>query len=683
MFTIVLTSAPTSDVSVSLTSSDLTEGTVFPASVTFTTMNWSTPQTVTVTGVDDFVADGSTAYSITTGNATSADPTYNGLGVADVSVTNTDDDVIGVTVSPTSGLVTTELGGTATFTIVLTSQPTSDVSISLMSSNLTEGTVAPASVTFTTMNWSTPQTVTVTGVGDGVFDLNGIYTIVTGAAVSVDVGYSGLAVSDVSVSNSQPPTAYIKASNSGSGDSLGHSIALSSDGTTLAVGAYGEASAAVGVGGNQADNSTASAGAVYIFTRAGSVWTQQAYIKASNTGAGDRFGWAIALSSDGSTLVVGARYERSNATGIGGNQSDNSAAQAGAVYVFSRAGSAWTQEAYVKASNAGAADQFGYSVALSPDGTTLAVGAYGEASAALGVGGNQGDNSVSYAGAVYIFRRAGAVWSQEAYIKASNTGGNDQFGWSVALSSDGATLAVGAWLEKSAATGIDGNGADNSANSAGAVYVFTRAAVMWTQEAYVKASNAGAGDVFGWSVALSSDGNTLAVGAYGEGSSDVGIGGNQADNSAPSAGAVYVFTRAGGTWGQQAYIKASNTEGVDLFGGSVRLSSDGNTMAVGGYGEGSSAVGISGNQADNSASPNAGAVYVFTRMGAAWSQEAYIKASNTDAGDVFGNPVALSSDGNMLAVGAGGEDSSATGIGGNQADNSASNAGAAYVYTAD
>src|SRR5262249_46049315 len=150
------------------------------------------------------------------------------------------------------------------------------------------------------------------------------------------------------------------------------------------------------------------------------------------------------------------------ATGIGGNQADNSAFQAGAVYVFTRSGATWSQQAYLKASNTDAFDEFGASVALSAGGSTLAVGPTRESSAATGIGGNPADNSASLAGAVYVFTRSGATWSQQAYLKASNTDAGDNFGGSVALSADGSTLAVGTRLEASAATGIGGNSADNS-----------------------------------------------------------------------------------------------------------------------------------------------------------------------------------------------------------------------------
>src|SRR2546427_404434 len=143
-------------------------------------------QTVTVTGADDFVADGNVAYTIVTAAATSTDAGYNGLNAADVPVTNTDNDTPGITVTPTSGLTTTESGGTATFTVVLATQPTANVTIGLSSSDVSEGTVSPASLTFTSGNWNTAQTVAVTGVDDFVADGAVAYTIVTAAATITD-----------------------------------------------------------------------------------------------------------------------------------------------------------------------------------------------------------------------------------------------------------------------------------------------------------------------------------------------------------------------------------------------------------------------------------------------------------------------------------------------------------------
>ncbi len=249
---------------------------------------------------------------------------------------------------------------------------------------------------------------------------------------------------------------------------------------------------------------------------------QQGYLKASNTEANDGFGFSVALAGD--TLAVGVPGEASAATGINGNQGSNSAPTSGAVYVFTRTNGVWSQQAYVKASNTEANDEFGYSVALDAD--TLAVGAWLEASAATGIDGNQTDNNAAGSGAVYVFTRTNEVWSQQAYVKASNTEANDRFGFSVALAGD--TLAVGVPGEASAATGIDGNQTDNNAAGSGAVYVFTRTNEVWSQQAYVKASNTEANDEFGFSVAL--DGDTLAVGAWLEASAATGIDGNQTDN---------------------------------------------------------------------------------------------------------------------------------------------------------
>jgi hypothetical protein len=446
---------------------------------------------------------------------------------------------------------------------------------------------------------------------------------------------------------------YVKASNTQGGDRF-YSVAISADGNTLAVGATHEDSAAIGIGGDQSDNTATSSGAVYLFTRIGGLWVQKAYIKASNTGAYDFFGQAVALSDDGSTLAVGAWWEDSDAIGIDGKQSNDNALSSGAVYVFlrgNRDGDVWTQQAYIKASNSEASDRFGYALALSADGNTLAVSSPSEASAAIGIGGDQNDNTATDSGAVYVFTRSTGVWTQQAYIKASSSGANDAFGISVALADDGNTLAVGAGGEDSGTTGV-GSTPDETALGAGAVYVFTRSTGVWAQQAYVKASNTEASDQFGYSIALSGDGNTLAGGAYTEDSAAIGIDGDQTDNTADSSGAVYVFTRSTGIWSQQAYVKASNSEAGDNFGiSSLALSSDGNMLAVSSPSEASNSLGINGGVTDNSALWS-GAAYLFARNGGVWSQQAYIKAPNTEAEDRFGQSVALAGDGSVLAVGA-------------------------------
>ncbi len=457
--------------------------------------------------------------------------------------------------------------------------------------------------------------------------------------------------------------AYVKASTNGSGDYFGRSVAVSGD--TIVVGAPYESSNATGVDGNEDNNSSSSSGAAYVFVRDGDTWTQQAYLKASNTGASDYFGSSVAI--DGDTVVVGAPYEDSSATGIGGSQSDNSATDGGAVYVFVRNGETWSQQAYVKASNAEAGDYFGMSVAV--HGDTIVVGAPYEDSSTTGIGGNQADNSSSSSGAVYVFTRSGTTWSQQAYVKASNTGASDHFGYSVSVYSD--SLVVGAPDESSSATGIGGNQTDNTSGSSGAVYVFTRSGATWSQQAYVKASNTGSGDLFGYSVSLYDD--YFAAGAPMEDGSATGVNGIS-DDGATNSGAAYVFARNLSVWAQQAYVKASNTGPGDQFGYSVSLYDD--YLAVGASGEDSSITGING--ASNDGATNSGAAYALMRSGTSWTQRAFIKASNTEANDNFGYSVAVSE--GTIVIGAYAEDSSATGIDGNASDNTGTNSGAAYVF---
>jgi hypothetical protein len=474
-------------------------------------------------------------------------------------------------------------------------------------------------------------------------------------------GYaSRAAVSPRSGAVQQPPEtfvqeAYLKAFNTQSSQQFGYSVAISGD--TAVVGAHFESSGATGVNGTPTGTILGSSGAAYVFVRSGGGWTQQAYLKASNTRAAANFGESVAISGD--TIVVGAV-----AAAV-----PPSLVSTGAAYVFVRTGNAWSQQALLSASNLGPGDQFGKSVAISGD--TIVVGAHREASAAAGVDADQDDNSALQAGAAYVFVREGSTWTQQAYLKASNPDVDDFFGFSVSVSGD--TVVVGAPSEDSHATGIDGDQASDTASLAGAAYVFWRTGETWTQQAYVKASNTFQGQQFGYSVAVSRD--TLVVGSRLETSLGTGVNGDQTTNRASAVGAAYVFERNSGTWSQHAYLKASNAGQFDQFGYAVAISR--NVIVVGAIEEDSSATGINGNQADNSLT-GAGAAYVFVRSGGDWSQHSYLKASNTGLEDSFGNAVAVS--GGTIVVGAFFEWSNATGVNGNQADNSAFQAGAAYVF---
>ena len=454
--------------------------------------------------------------------------------------------------------------------------------------------------------------------------------------------------------------AYLKASNTGAGDIFGSTVAVSGD--TVVIGAQQEDSGATGVNGVGSETSF-EAGAAYVFVRSGATWTQQAYLQASNAEDNDLFGQTVAISGD--TVVVGAYRESGSAIGVNGPVNEG-ARSAGAAYVFVRSGTTWAQQAYLKASNTGSGDLFGVSVAVSGD--TVVVGAPSEDSSATGVN-STANELAGQSGAAYVFVRSGTTWSQQAYLKASQVSESDNFGFSVAVA--GNTVVVGAPFEDSSATGVNGT-ADELAGDAGAAYVFVRSGTTWSQQAYLKASQVSESDNFGGSVAVAGD--TVVVGALSEDGSAAGVNGT-ADELSGQSGAAYCFVRSGTTWTQQAYLKASNTGKGDRFGKSVAVAGD--TVVVGATSEDGSATGV--NSTADELAGQSGAAYCFVRSGTTWTQQAYLKASNTGANDGFGASVAVSGD--TVVVGALAEGSGATGINGNQNNNSAFESGAVYVFT--
>jgi hypothetical protein len=213
-FDVVLDSEPTGDVTIGLSVSDPSEGSLSDMSLTFTAANWDTPQTVTITGEDDDIDDGDVSYNVITQPATSADGNYDGIDPVDVDVVNADDtDTTGITVNPTSGLITTEAGGTDTFDVVLDSEPVFPVDIPVSTDNPSEGLISDDGITFGSSltltfdesNWDTPQTVTIEGQDDAIrADGDILYNIVTGDPTSGDANYNNLTagdVPDVSVTN--------------------------------------------------------------------------------------------------------------------------------------------------------------------------------------------------------------------------------------------------------------------------------------------------------------------------------------------------------------------------------------------------------------------------------------------------------------------------------------------------
>lgn len=385
--------------------------------------------------------------------------------------------------------------------------------------------------------------------------------------------------------------ALLRASNATAELEFGSCIAL--DGDTLAVGAW------------QEDTGGQNSGAVYVFTRNGGTWSEQAFLKASAVIEFAEFGRAVAL--DGDTLVVGE---------LNTNQAR----------VFTRSGGIWTERAVL--SGAGLAPyRYGFAVAISGD--TIAVSSPYDDEIF-------GPDYLESAGSVYVYTGSGASWTQTARLTASNPGEEDLFGYDIAL--DGDTLVVGAPFEDSSSTGV-GSAANDSGDDNGAAYVFTRSGPNWSQQAYLKPSQSSVTDLFGVSVDVSGD--RVAVGAPLV--DDIGF-----DN-----GRAYVFERNGGAWNQTVELAGDNTGVDDTFGWSVAL--EGSTLVVGAKQEASAATGTNPTPNDNG--DLVGAVYVFMLEGATWSQRVFAKASNSENGDVFGTAVAIS--GETVASSAPFEDGSA------------------------
>ncbi len=371
----------------------------------------------------------------------------------------------------------------------------------------------------------------------------------------------------ISSDNSEVCTIYnddmkLLASDAAAGDWFGFSVSVSGD--TAVIGAYLD------------DDGGRDSGSAYVFRRSGTSWVQEAKLTASDAAAGDYFGWSVSVSGD--TAVIGA-YRDNHGVGL----------YSGAAYVFKRSGTSWVQEAKLTASDAAEGDWFGFSVSVSGD--TAVIGALVD------------DDGGRDSGSAYVFKRSGTSWVQEAKLRASDAGANDQFGFSVSV--DGDRVVIGAY-------GYDDGG--------GWAYVFKRSGTNWVQEAKLTASDAGAHDRFGVSVSLSGD--TAVIGAYKD------------DTAGWKAGAAYVFTRSGTTWTQEAKLTASDA-GANYFGFSVSVSGDRAMMG---------AIG------DNNAGSWSGAAYVFKRSGTTWTQEAKLTASDAARGDSFGRSVSVSGDRAMIGA---------------------------------
>ena len=380
-------------------------------------------------------------------------------------------------------------------------------------------------------------------------------------------------------------------------DELGWAVAIA--GNTAVVGAR---NADPDLGGGP----LANAGAAYIFVRSGSSWILEARLTAKDAKAGDTFGVSAAI--DGETVVIGAT----------GSDGEN-AADAGAAYVFTRAGIQWTQKAKLIAADAAKEDNFGVSVGI--DGNTIVVGADGEDPGGYLLEG----------GAAYVFIQRAGEWSQKAKLMATDPELGDYFGTAVAIS--GNRIVVGA---------TEAN--PFGKRGPGKAYLYEGSGNSWWPLAKLTLDDGRSGDYFGKAVALF--GQTLVIGAP---FADPDLGNGRITN----AGAVYVYSPHGGRWEQRAKLTAADAAIFDQFGESVAVDDD--RILIGA--DGAQQAGYSG----------AGAAYLFEGGDALWTQQTRITGDFVYDDDSFGQAVALSGD--YLLVGANGMD-----------PNLLSKAGIAFVF---
>jgi len=420
---------------------------------------------------------------------------------------------------------------------------------------------------------------------------------------------------------------YLKGYNSRSEDKFGQAVAISGD--TMVIGAPQNDSNRIGVNGEDDGFpiGISDSGAAYVYIRENNEWMLQAFIKPPERISPFLFGARVAISGD--TIVI-------SSAGVPPLAPFSDRPKR--VYVYTRFSDIWSLQTTLSSGSFDYEDGFGGSLSISGD--TIIIGSpFAIYSDEVG------------SGIATVFTRNENIWSKEATLTASNGGQGvigDWFGFSVAIDND--TAVIGAILEDSNTAGVNGDEDDNSAQSSGAAYVFKRVGTEWTQKAYLKSSQSMEFENFGKSVAVSNE--TIVVGA---------------------SGYSAVFAKQQDEWVEEARLIPDATEADDDFGGSVAISGD--NLVIGAPAEDSLAVGINGSDADNS-SIDSGAAYVYKKEAGIWSQRFYLKASNTDANDHFGQSIGIS--GNTYVVGTGDEDSSA--VDADPLDNSSEDSGAVYTY---
>ena len=446
-----------------------------------------------------------------------------------------------------------------------------------------------------------------------------------------------------------------------------------------------------------------------------------------------RFGNIVALSGDGMTLAAATDNDLGGVTDASGDASELFAQGGAAVYVFTKSDAGWQQTGIVNGLSAEVS-----ALALSENGKLLAIGLGEESGGSTGINGDESNQGASRSGAVYVYHASNG-WVQEAYVKASNASAGDLFGSSLALSADGATLAVGALAERGLATGVNGDEALlGSSRYFGAAYVFTKGENGWKQEAYIKAigedeNSEDRSRSFGDAIALSANGSVLAVGSPG---SNITSSGQQEDTI---YSAVHIYRKTGAQWKPDALVNSPDPTLQARFGTSVALSSDGVMLAVGedhalsfhnldlynkgrahtyvfadgqwsfqatlqpengmkknGFGghivmagsgdliavcapdDAGDSVALAPDSGSESLSQS-GSAYVFAEEDGQWLQQSFIKSPSPDEGDDFCSSLGISTNGSTLAIGSAREDGSVTGVGG-QINNNATDTGAVYLY---
>lgn len=312
-------------------------------------------------------------------------------------------------------------------------------------------------------------------------------------------------------------------------------------------------------------NGWSDSGAVYVYRRSGSGWTQEAKLGASDGFFDDRLGWSVAIEGD--VLVAGAPYRSERGF------------NSGAAYVYRRVAGVWLQEAKLVPADSGTADQFGWCVSISGD--TIVLGSPNHSSAG------------SFSGAAYVYRHNGATWSLESKLVAPDAQPVDSFGTVVAVDGDRVALS---------SPGDDDNGIDS-----GSAYVFGRSGTSWSFESKVKAADGNPYDYFGLGLDLAGD---------------LLISGAPYDSDLASySGSAYVFRRGAVGWAQEGKLSSPNPTTFENLGFAVAIA--GNNAFVGSYGDGQKGDGA-----------GAGRVYAFD--GGSWSHADHLTASDGQSGDGFG-----------------------------------------------